>query len=173
VISITVRPVCVAYARHELYRDVSPSIFRQGTGLRGKSMLSKTSQYAIRALSCLARMQSGETVLGRKLSEQASVPPNYLSKIMLVLRNAGLVEATRGAGGGYRLGRSPSAIRLLDIVSPFDSSVNQLECVLGVGVCNDDAPCPAHTRWKQVRSQFVGFLEGTTLAELVEGEGRK
>jgi Rrf2 family protein len=136
-------------------------------------MLSTTSQYAIRALGCLARMQSGETVLGRKLSEQASVPPNYLSKIMLVMRNAGLVEATRGAGGGYRLGRPPSAIRLLDIVSLFDSSVNQLECVLGVGVCNDEVPCPAHTRWKHVRNQFVGFLEGTTLAELAEFEQRR
>ena len=87
---------------------------------------------------------------------------------MLVMKNAGLVEATRGAGGGYRLGRPPSTIRLLDIVSLFDASANQLECVLGVGQCNDEAPCPAHTRWKQVRSEFVGFLEGTTLAELTE-----
>ena len=131
-------------------------------------MLSTTSQYAIRALSCLARMQSGETVLGRKLSEEASVPPNYLSKIMLVMRNAGLIEATRGAGGGYRLGRAPSQIRLLDIVSLFDPSVTELECVLGTGPCSDDAPCPAHTRWKEVRNQFVGFLEKTTLAQLVD-----
>ncbi len=136
-------------------------------------MLSTTSQYAIRALSCLARMQSGETVLGRKLSEQASVPPNYLSKIMLVMRNAGLVEATRGAGGGYRLGRAPSAIRLLDIVSLFDPSANQLECVLGTGSCTDADPCPAHNRWKQVRTHFVSFLEGTTLAELVQGSGAR
>lgn len=129
-------------------------------------MLSTTSQYAIRALTCLARMQSGETVLGRTLSEQASVPPNYLSKIMLVMRNAGLVEATRGAGGGYRLGRRASEIRLLDIVTLFDPSANQLECVLGTGPCSDDAPCAAHNRWKQVRAQFVAFLEGTTLQEL-------
>jgi Rrf2 family protein len=113
-------------------------------------------------------MQSGETVLGRKLSEEASVPSNYLSKIMLVMRNAGLIEATRGAGGGYRLAVPATEIRLLDIVSLFDSSTTQLECVLGTGVCNDDAPCPAHSRWKQVRNEFVGFLEGTTLAELAE-----
>lgn len=129
-------------------------------------MLSTTSQYAIRALSCLARMQSGETVLGRKLSEEASVPPNYLSKIMLVMRNAGMIEATRGAGGGYRLGRAPSEIRLLDIVSLFEPSVSELECVLGTGPCSDEAPCPAHERWKRVRVNFLEFLEGTTLAEL-------
>jgi len=55
-------------------------------------MLSTTSQYAIRALSCLARMQHGDAVLGRDLAKQASVPGNYLSKIMLVMRNAGLVH---------------------------------------------------------------------------------
>ena len=130
-------------------------------------MLSTTSQYAIRALSCLARMQSGETVLGRKLSEEATVPSNYLSKIMLVMRNAGLVEATRGAGGGYRLGRAPSEIRLLDIVSLFEPLVGEMECVLGTGPCNDDAPCAVHAQWKEVRNQFVGFLEKTTLTQLV------
>ncbi len=113
-------------------------------------------------------MQSGETVLGRKLSEEASVPPNYLSKIMLVMRHGGLVEATRGAGGGYRLGRSPSEIRLLDIVALFEPSAIEMECVLGTGPCNDEAPCPAHSRWKQVRNHFLEFLEQTTLAELAE-----
>lgn len=131
-------------------------------------MLSTTSQYAIRALSCLARMQSGETVLGRKLSEEASVPSNYLSKIMLVMRNAGLIEATRGAGGGYRLGRAPSTVRLLDIVSLFEPLVGEMECVLGTGPCSDDAPCAVHPRWKEVRNQFVGFLEKTTLADVTE-----
>jgi Rrf2 family protein len=135
-------------------------------------MLSTTSQYAIRALSCLARMQSGETVLGRELSKQASVPSNYLSKIMLVMRKGGLVEATRGAGGGYRLARPAAQIRLLDVVSVFESSANQLECVLGIGLCNDDRPCPAHDQYKQVREQFVRFLEGTTLAELAPFEPR-
>jgi len=131
-------------------------------------MLSTTSQYAIRALSCLARMQSGETVLGRKLSEEASVPPNYLSKIMLVMRNAGLIEATRGAGGGYRLGRAPSDIRLIHIVSLFEPLVGEMECVLGTGPCNDDAPCSVHSHWKEVRNQFISFLEKTTLAQMID-----
>lgn len=129
-------------------------------------MLSTTSQYAIRALSCLARMHQGDAVLGRDLSRQASVPGNYLSKIMLVMRNAGLVQATRGAGGGYRLARSSSSIRLLDIVSLFDSSAGQLECVLGGSPCDLNKPCAAHEHWKQVRSHYIQFLEKTTLAEL-------
>jgi Rrf2 family protein len=113
-------------------------------------------------------MHSGEAVLGRDLSRQASVPGNYLSKIMLVMRNAGLVHATRGAGGGYRLARPASSIRLLDIVSLFDSSAAQLECVLGGAPCDENKPCAAHEHWKQVRSHYTQFLEKTTLEQLAE-----
>ncbi len=129
-------------------------------------MLSTTSQYAIRALSCLARMQQGDAVLGRDLSRQASVPGNYLSKIMLIMRNAGLVQATRGAGGGYRLARPAATIRLLDIVSLFDSAAVKQECVLGGAPCDENNPCAAHEHWKQVRAYYVQFLERTTLAHL-------
>jgi Rrf2 family protein len=68
------------------------------------TMLSITSQYALRALSHLAR-QSGEAVLGRDLARSVEIPANYLSKVLLTLRNAGLVATARGSGGGYRLSR--------------------------------------------------------------------
>ena len=54
-------------------------------------MLTITSQYALRALTHLAR-QAGEPVLGRDLAQSGEVPANYLSKVMLTLRNAGLVD---------------------------------------------------------------------------------
>lgn len=131
-------------------------------------MLSTTSQYAIRALSCLARMQNGEVVLGRDLARQASVPANYLSKIMLIMRNSGLVLATRGAGGGYRLAKPAGSIRLIEIVSLFDSSAAVLECVLGGKPCDEITHCAVHDRWKQVRTKYVDFLENVTLGDLVQ-----
>jgi Rrf2 family protein len=111
-------------------------------------------------------MQQGEAVLGRDLARQASVPGNYLSKIMLVMRNAGLVQATRGAGGGYRLARPAASIRLLDIVTLFDPSADQLQCVLAGVPCDQINPCSAHDHWEQVRSYYIEFLEKTTLAAL-------
>jgi len=66
-------------------------------------VLSSTSHYALRALGRLAQEPQGRSVLGRNLAREAHVPPQYLSKIMLMLRNAGLVDAARGTRGGYRL----------------------------------------------------------------------
>src|SRR5690349_4716071 len=69
--------------------------------MKKSTMLSTTSEYALRALTRLAAAPDGESMLGRDLAEQAGIPANYLSKIMWTLGNAGLIDATRGNHGGY------------------------------------------------------------------------
>jgi DNA-binding IscR family transcriptional regulator len=61
-------------------------------------MLSTTSEYALRALACLAGQPPGTALLGRNLAKAAEIPANYLSKILLTLRNAELVDTTCGWG---------------------------------------------------------------------------
>ncbi|MHB8953702.1 MAG: RrF2 family transcriptional regulator [Pirellulaceae bacterium] len=75
-------------------------------------ILSAASQHAIRTLVHLAQVPAGESVLGRDLAVRAGIPANFLAKIMLTLRNAGLVDATRGQGSdiGWRRGRRKSVI---------------------------------------------------------------
>src|SRR5215471_1965372 len=75
-------------------------------------MLTTTSEHALRALTYLARLPEGSSILGRELAKEASIPANYLSKILWTLGNAGIIDATRGSGGGYRLRRGPGAARL-------------------------------------------------------------
>ncbi len=52
-------------------------------------MFSTTSEYALRALVQLSRQSAGVSVLGQDLAQRANIPPNYLSKILWTLRNAG------------------------------------------------------------------------------------
>lgn len=110
-------------------------------------------------------------MLGRRLAREARVPANYLSKILLMLGNAGIVSATRGSGGGYRLQRSPDEISLIDVVKLFDGSRARPDCLLGhKSRCSDQDPCPAHNRWKEVRQAYVDFLESTTLGQIARRE---
>ena len=129
-------------------------------------MLSTTSQYALRALTELAGQPPGQPMLGRDLAAQADIPANYLSKILLSLRNAGILATTRGSGGGYRLERKPSEIRLIEVVEVFDAPRARPDCLLGEGECSDDKACSAHHAWKQIRQSYISFLETTTLAEI-------
>jgi Rrf2 family transcriptional regulator, iron-sulfur cluster assembly transcription factor len=131
------------------------------------TMLSTTSQYALRALSHLAA-RSGEAVLGRDLAESAEIPANYLSKVLLTLRNAGLVATTRGSGGGYRLGRPADEIHLIDAVELFEEvSRSKPPCFLGrTRACSETTPCTAHSSWKNLQLAYLTFLISTPLSAI-------
>ena len=130
-------------------------------------MLSITSQYALRALAHLAR-QAGDSVLGRDLAQSVEIPANYLSKVLLTLRNAGLVNTTRGSGGGYRLARPASEILLIEVVELFEEiSRAKPTCFLGhTKKCSDSTPCSAHSTWQGVQVAYLRFLVSTSLSAI-------
>src|SRR6476646_10456736 len=132
-------------------------------------MLTITSQYALRALTHLAR-QAGEPVLGRDLAQSGEVPANYLSKVLLTLRNAGLVDTTRGSGGGYRLGKSADEIYLIDVVELFEEiSRAKPSCFLRhTRPCSGSSPCSAHAAWSDLQAAYLGFLISTPLSTIAE-----
>lgn len=131
-------------------------------------MLSTTAEYALRAMVQLARHgEEGETMLGRDLAELSRVPRNYLSKILLTLKKAGLVSASRGAGGGYGLRKPSELILLVDIVELFDHERAHPRCLLDFDrECADHLACSAHEKWKEVRTAYTEFIRTTTLAEI-------
>ncbi len=136
-------------------------------------MLSNTAEYALRALVQLARAQ-GQAILGRDLSELADVPANYLSKILLDLKRAGIVTAERGTGGGYRLARPARKVRLVEVVEIFDQARARPRCLLAAErECSDARSCSAHERWKKVRTEYIQFLESTSLADIARAPGPK
>lgn len=131
-------------------------------------MLSTTSEYALRALAFLAAQPPGTALLGRDLAKAADVPANYLSKILLALRNAALVDTTRGLAGGYRLRKPPEEIFLIDVVELFDGvSRTKPACFLRhQKPCSSSSPCSAHQLWADVQARYLGFLVSTSLSAL-------
>ncbi len=132
-------------------------------------MLSVTAEYALRALTHLAQQSRDSSISGKQLAEKTRVPANYLSKILLSLRNAGFVATARGSGGGYWLVRPPGSIYLIEVVTLFDGPAKP-SCLLGVNErCDDRKPCSAHAAWRNVRLYYEQFLATTTLADIAAG----
>lgn len=130
-------------------------------------MLSMTAEHAVRALSEMAAKRDGESILGKDLAVVTGIPPNYLAKILWTLGNAGLIDATRGSGGGYRLRRSPSEIRLREVVDLFDRQAWRTSCFLNSEkLCGACHPCPVHQEWDRVRAAYLDFLDSTTIARI-------
>ena len=135
------------------------------------TMLTTTSEHALRALTHLARLPEGMSMLGRDLATQADIPANYLSKILWMLGNAGIIDATRGNRGGYRLKRAAAEIRLFEVVELFDRDRVSLACFLGGGKdCDCENPCTAHEAWRGVRTAYLDFLHTKTVADISQLE---
>lgn len=101
---------------------------------------------------------------------EAGVPEPYLAKVLGALVRAGVLDATRGVGGGYRLARPAGEIALAEIVRPFEGRRASPGCLLRSGEpCRDSGACSAHPAWAKVKAALERFLEETTLADVASG----
>lgn len=133
-------------------------------------MLTATSEYALRALVALSQLPENTVVKSKVLSMNCNIPSQYLSKVMLILRNAGFVEGIRGLMGGYRLTIRPAQIHIIDVVRLFER-VEDPKCLLGEGhACSEEQACSAHAHFRSVRLAYLDFFRVTTIAAISERE---
>jgi Rrf2 family iron-sulfur cluster assembly transcriptional regulator len=132
-------------------------------------LLSQTSQYAVRAAIYLAEHADEPSQVGT-IAEALGIPRNYLSKILHQLARAGVLASERGRGGGFRLAVAPETLTLARIVEPVQPGFTDRRCLLGRPECNDTDPCPVHDRWRTLAGRIAGFVDETTLADLVRQE---
>jgi Rrf2 family protein len=134
---------------------------------------SKPCEYAIRALAFLARFPADGAAQGKEIAKAERLPAPVLGKVLQELVRKGLLESRRGPGGGFRLARNPQLITLRDVVAAIDGLDQFLECAVGLERCSDDSPCPLHDTWKDLRTQFMNYLEATTLSDMAAAVTRK
>jgi Rrf2 family protein len=133
-------------------------------------IFSASATHALRALAHLAGSGAAGATLGRELADEIEVPSHYLAKVLATLARAGLLSASRGARGGYRLARPAERITLLEIVEPFEGKRVRPGCLLRPDrECSERAACSAHAAWSGVKRTYLGFLERTTLADIQAG----
>lgn len=129
-------------------------------------MFSRTTGYAIRALTYLARQPPGKLSSAKVIADSEGIPMSFLWKILQNLTKRKLVRSFKGLHGGYELARPAEEIKLQDVVECVDGAGIAEGCVLGLDECRDDKPCPLHPRWKVVRAQLQRMLEDNTLESL-------
>ncbi len=125
----------------------------------------KTAQNAISAMSRLAEAYQEDRVLSSiEIARDRNLAQTLVAKLLTILSQAGLVDGSRGPGGGYRLARSPEKISLLDIVAVFERLEDRTVCPFGPGWCGKNDPCPLHDQYTQFNEQFDSFLKRTKLS---------
>lgn len=135
-------------------------------------MFSQTSEYAIRALSILARYPRDQFVLVGTLATSADLPHHYLSKILQNLVRMQVLESRKGSRGGFRLARDPDEITLYEIVNTIENLGQTRRCLLGQAECSDERACPLHEFWNGITSEYMKTLQQTSLGDLVRFDGK-
>ena len=90
--------------------------------------MSDGVEWGIHCVAVLARLDGGATLPGKALAEFHGVSESYLLKHLKSLTSAGILESVPGPHGGYRLGREPKKISLLDIVLAIDGPEPAFRC---------------------------------------------
>ena len=129
--------------------------------------LSAKGRYAVTAMLDLALHHDKGPVALADIATRQGISLSYLEQLFSQLRKRGLVDSTRGPGGGYRLGHAPDAIVVSDVIGAVDENMDSTRCH-GKENCQDDARCLTHDLWTDLSHRIHQFLSGVDLGQLVE-----
>lgn len=131
--------------------------------------LSTKGRYAMVALADLALAAPGEIVPLTEISNRQKISLGYLEQLFVKLRRAKLVESVRGVGGGYRLVKAPSEIRVSDVLAAVDESMEAmvLDGASG-GCCGTRAQSLTNRLWEGLSAQVYVFLHKVSLSDIID-----
>jgi Rrf2 family protein len=132
------------------------------------------AEYGVRLLIQLG-LHGGEAPVSLKaVAEAEGLPLAYLERIAALLKKAELVQATRGAHGGYVLARAAEEITMDQVVLALEGAIAPMDCFFddreGRVLCShhaDGEHCATKLLWTRVQMGVIRSLQRTTLAELV------
>ena len=128
--------------------------------------ISKKTQYGLRAMVYLAQCRFKNKVCPlKKISQDESIPFDFLGKIVSKLRKANLVKAKKGIQGGYLLAKKPSKIKIGKIISALESEIPLVKCLKYF--CPMEKKCLAKNFWRKLNSAINSALNSITLADLI------
>jgi len=109
----------------------------------------------------------------KEMARRECVSARYLEKLIAALKGAGLVLSARGPHGGYVLARTPSEIKLSEVLEALQGPLSLVECVDHPEVCPRQELCVTYDIWKEMKDAMVGILESITLQDMVERRRKK
>ena len=130
--------------------------------------LSRPAEYALRAMTFLARMEPDRRVRATDLATAVDIPAAFLSKIMRRLVASGLVDSRKGHHGGFVLAKPPGDVRFIDILRSVDFEPAADHCLFGLGNCDANNPCPLHPEWSILKGQIEDWARSHTLRESLD-----
>ncbi len=136
--------------------------------------LPTSTEWVLHCATTLAQLAPGATASAAQLAEYYDLPAPYLAKQLQALTRSGVLAATTGPRGGFRLARPPAEITLLDVVEAVDGTSAPYECreirMRGRGAlppedCRDR--CVLATKMAEAHEAWRTSLANVSLADVL------
>jgi FeS assembly SUF system regulator len=125
-------------------------------------ILSKLADYGVIVATHLAADPQRQLTAGAA-AEDVRLPRATVAKILKALAHAGLVIATRGAAGGYRLARDARTISVAEVVAAIDGNIGLTQCSVHVADCARTDYCPTRPHWTAINRAVEKALAAVSL----------
>jgi Rrf2 family nitric oxide-sensitive transcriptional repressor len=131
--------------------------------------LTSWTDYTLRVLMyCAASEGRASPVTISEIAQSHAISRSHLTKIVMDLSAKGLLETTRGRGGGLRLLKPAKEIVLGDVVRSTESDFTMVECFdPGTNQCRLDTHCGLKGVLNAALQAYLKVLDGVTLADLL------
>ena len=134
--------------------------------------LSTKGRYAMVAMTDLAMLPEGELSALSELARRQNISLPYLEQLFVKLRRAEIVDSVRGPGGGYRLARPVEQIRISEIMSAVDETMDALARGAGASGASKGTVEQqlADRLWEQLSANVYVMLHQTRLCDVARDQ---
>ena len=129
-------------------------------------ILSKLADYGVIVATHLAAHPERQETAAA-IAAATRLPSATVAKLLKALAHAGLVSATRGVSGGYRLARPPAAISVAEVITAIDGAIGMTQCSVHEADCTRTDYCPTRPHWTAINRAVGAALSAVSLAEMI------
>lgn len=130
--------------------------------------ITRRADYALRAVLHVARLPAAERATAKEIARQQRIPLPFLAKIITRLGMAGILDTSRGVGGGVFLARQPDSISVLEVIEAIDGPLEVNFCVLDPSACAFTQGCPLYTVFCLTQAWLIDEWRRTTFDKLIQ-----
>jgi len=133
--------------------------------------MGKKAEYALIAMTHMARLPPDQCASSRDMAARYDMPPEILGKVLQALSRGGLVRSLQGVKGGYLLARAPGNIMMGQILEAVEGPLHLAPCALNHHRCQQSARCNIRRPVFRLQDRLLAFISQLNFADFLADGG--